>query len=57
MGGGGNSHSGTPAQSTNPYIKPEGTPGPEAGDGTRGMDGPTGDRAGGFGVGSLIHWL
>jgi hypothetical protein len=48
---GGGSHSGTPAQSTNPYDTPAHvSEGPNAGDGTRGVDGPTGDRAGGIGV-------
>lgn len=48
---GGSSHGGTPAQATNPYDKPaDGTQGPDVGEGTRGVDGPTGDRAGGLGV-------
>lgn len=48
---GGGSHSGTPAQSGNPYDAPaHDTEGPNAGEGTRGVDGPTGDRAGGLGV-------
>ncbi|KAF1961268.1 hypothetical protein CC80DRAFT_589670 [Byssothecium circinans] len=46
---GGGSHASTPAQSTNPYDKPAGTEGPGVGDGTRGVDGPTGDRGGGIG--------
>ena len=49
---GGGSHHGTPAQAANPYHKPDGAEGPEAGTGTRGIDGPTGDRAGGLGVGT-----
>ncbi|KAF2261674.1 hypothetical protein CC78DRAFT_345625 [Lojkania enalia] len=48
---GGGSHGGTPAPSANPYDKPaDGTQGPDVGEGTRGVDGPTGDRAGGLGV-------
>lgn len=48
---GGGSNTGTPAQSTTAYNKPDdGTQGPGAGEGTRGVDGPTGDRAGGLGV-------
>ncbi|KAJ4348766.1 uncharacterized protein N0V89_010144 [Didymosphaeria variabile] len=47
---GGGSHHSTPAQNTNPYNKPaDGVQGPDVGDGTRGVDGPTGDRAGGLG--------
>jgi hypothetical protein len=52
---GGGSHGGTPAHPTNPYNRPnDGTQGPDVGDGTRGVDGPTGDRAGGLGVCSLV---
>lgn len=52
MGAG--SHSGTPAQNTNPYKQPlEGSQGPGAAEGTRGVDGKTGDRAGGLGVGFI----
>jgi hypothetical protein len=49
--GGSSSHS-TPAQNVNPYNKPDGTSGPDAGDGTRGMGGhgESTDRAGGLGV-------
>lgn len=51
---GGGSNRSTPAQPSNPYHKPDGAQGPEAGDGTRGVgDGPTGDRAGGLGVGAM----
>jgi hypothetical protein len=48
--GGSSSHS-TPAQNVNPYNKPDGTSGPDAGDGTRGMGGhgESTDRAGGLG--------
>lgn len=49
---GGGSNRSTPAQSANPYNKPDGTLGAEAGDGTRGMGGhgESTDRAGGLGV-------
>jgi hypothetical protein len=49
--GASSSHS-TPAQATNPYHKPDGSQGPDAGDGTRGMGGhgESTDRAGGLGV-------
>ncbi|KAF1970139.1 hypothetical protein BU23DRAFT_570946 [Bimuria novae-zelandiae CBS 107.79] len=47
--GGGSNH-GTPAHDTNPYTRPaDGAQGPDVGNGTRGVDGPTGDRAGGLG--------
>ena len=47
----GGSNSVTPAQNENPYNKPsDGRTEGEAGEGTRGVDGPTGDRAGGLGV-------
>lgn len=47
------SHNATPAQNTNPYNKP--VDGLEAAEGTRGVDGPTGDRAGGLGVCNAAH--
>lgn len=53
----GASPSGTPAQSTNPYDRPDkSTPGLEGAEGTRGIDGPTGDRAGGLGVCYPSKW-
>jgi len=48
--GGGGSNRSTPAHAANPYPKPEDAPAPDAVAGTRGVDGPTGDRAGGLGV-------
>jgi hypothetical protein len=47
----GGSNTATPAQNENPYNKPgEGRTEGGAAEGTRGVDGPTGDRAGGLGV-------